>query len=108
MLRRQTTHVRVAVGAMQELQGRLTLVTQSYKETVGFVVAWVHRPKALVAPDFGRAVRTLGPHGYVAFQPAPMPRTVGLGPDTVMKWPRASTVCGPWISRLRVQLRVFT
>ena len=42
-------------------------------------------PKRLVAPDFGRAVRTLGPYGYVAFQPAPMPRTVGLDPDTVLR-----------------------
>lgn len=51
-------------------------------------------PKRFVAPDFGRAVRTFGAHGYVAFQPAPMPRTVDLDPDTVMRLSDADRALG--------------
>ena len=51
-------------------------------------------PKRFVAPDFGRAVRTRGRHGYVAFQPGPMPRAVDLGPDTVLRLSDADRALG--------------
>ncbi len=41
-------------------------------------------PSRFVAPEFGEAVRTLGRHGYVAYRPRPVPRSVDLGPDTVL------------------------
>jgi hypothetical protein len=39
-------------------------------------------------------VRTLGAHGYVAFQRALMPRTVDLDPDTVMRLSDADRTLG--------------
>jgi Fic family protein len=51
-------------------------------------------PKRFVAPEFGRAIRTLGPHGYVAFRPAPMPRSVDLGAHTVLQLSAADRALG--------------
>lgn len=41
-------------------------------------------PKKFDAPDFGRAVKTPGPHGYWAYHPEPLPRSFGLRPGTIM------------------------
>jgi Fic family protein len=51
-------------------------------------------PKRFVAPEFGRAVRTVGPYGYVAFRPAQMPRSVDLDADTVMRLSDADRALG--------------
>ena len=41
-------------------------------------------PKKFDAPDFGRAVKTPGPHGYWAYHPEPLPKSLGLQPSTIM------------------------
>src|SRR5919106_895390 len=51
-------------------------------------------PKRFVAPEFGRAVRTVGPYGYVAFRPAQMPRSIDLDADTVMRLSDADRALG--------------
>ena len=40
--------------------------------------------KKFDAPDFGRAIKTPGPHGYWAYYPEPLPRSFGLRPSTIM------------------------
>lgn len=40
-------------------------------------------PKKFDAPDFGRAVKTPGPHGYWAYHPEPLPRSIDLRPNTI-------------------------
>ena len=47
-----------------------------------------------VAPAFGEAVRTVGPHGYVAFRPAPILREVELDARTVLTLSEADRALG--------------
>ena len=41
-------------------------------------------PNRFVAPEFGAAVRTPGPQGYVAYRPQPLSRSPELRTDTVL------------------------
>lgn len=43
---------------------------------------------------FGRSVRTPGPHGYVAYIPKPLPRTLDLGPPIVRLLADAESALG--------------
>ena len=51
--------------------------------------AAVYRPH-----DFGEVRRTIGPHGYVAFHPSPLPRRVDLEPETVVALAEAEAALG--------------
>lgn len=51
-------------------------------------------PKNFVAPRWGRAVSTGGSYPYVAFAPAPLPRTVPLALDVVRLLSEADTALG--------------
>ena len=41
-------------------------------------------PNRFVAPEFGEAIRTPGPHGYVVYRPRPLSRSIELRTDTVL------------------------
>lgn len=51
-------------------------------------------PSRFVAPEFGEAVRTPGRHGYVAFRPQPLLRSVDLNADTVLLLSEADRALG--------------
>lgn len=51
-------------------------------------------PTNFVAPAFGAAVKTPGPHGYWAFKPAPIPRSIDLPPATVLLLSEADRALG--------------
>ena len=51
-------------------------------------------PSRFAAPQFGQAVRTLGRHGYVAYRPRPVLRSVALGADTVLLLSEADRALG--------------
>ena len=51
-------------------------------------------PSRFAAPRFGAAVRTPGPHGYVAFVPQPLPRTVELSAATILLLSEADRALG--------------
>ena len=51
-------------------------------------------PTRFVALEFGEAVRTVGPHGYVAFRPTPVLRSLELSTDTVLLLSEADRALG--------------
>ena len=51
-------------------------------------------PTKFVAPDWGRAIRTLSPAPYVALVPERVPRLLALSPTTVMRLSEADAALG--------------
>ncbi len=51
-------------------------------------------PSRFVAPEFGEAIRTFGRHGFVAYKPRPVLRSVELGADTVLLLSEADRALG--------------
>jgi len=51
-------------------------------------------PSRFVAPEFGEAVRTPGPYGFVAYRPKPVLRSVELSADTVLLLSEADRALG--------------
>ena len=51
-------------------------------------------PAQFVAPDWGRAVTTIGPAPYVAFVPTPLPRTMSLDTATISALSHADSSLG--------------
>lgn len=51
-------------------------------------------PSRFVAPAYGEAVRTPGPHGYWAYRPQPVPRAIELRTDTVLLLSEADRALG--------------
>ena len=51
-------------------------------------------PGRYASTEFGRAGRTIGPHGYVAYFPAPIPRTVALAGPTIRRLADAEAALG--------------
>ncbi|MGA2828450.1 MAG: Fic family protein [Streptosporangiaceae bacterium] len=47
-----------------------------------------------VAPEWGKAISTLGPASYMAFVPEPLPREIPLDADTVLKLSEADAALG--------------
>lgn len=51
-------------------------------------------PKKFDAPDFGRAIKTPGPHGYWAYHPEPLPKSFDLPSSTIMLLSNADRALG--------------
>jgi Fic family protein len=51
-------------------------------------------PTKFVASEAGKVVRTSGSHGYHAFVPVPIPRTVAISPETVLLLSEADDALG--------------
>ncbi|HEX6421899.1 MAG TPA: Fic family protein [Acidimicrobiales bacterium] len=51
-------------------------------------------PKRFVAPAFGAAFKTIGPAGYIAYRPAPLPRRLDLPDGTIVALSEADRALG--------------